>query len=86
MTTALQIARSGLDALDQRMRTISNNLANVNTTGFKRDRAAFVSLAYQDARQAGTRSRAPTPNMPPALAPAPACAWRAPNASTRRAR
>jgi flagellar basal-body rod protein FlgG len=56
MTTALQIARSGLDALDQRMRTISNNLANVNTTGFKRDRAAFVSLAYQDARQAGTAS------------------------------
>lgn len=58
MTTALQIARSGLDALDQRMRTISNNLANVNTTGFKRDRAAFASLAYQDARQAGVASGA----------------------------
>ena len=58
MTTALQIARSGLDALDQRMRTISNNLANVNTTGFKRDRAAFASLAYQDARQAGAASGA----------------------------
>ena len=56
MTTALQIARSGLDALDQRMRTISNNLANVNTTGFKRDRAAFVTLMYQDPRQAGTPS------------------------------
>jgi flagellar basal-body rod protein FlgG len=56
MTTALQIARSGLDALDQRMRTISNNLANVNTTGFKRDRAAFVTLGYQDPRQAGTPS------------------------------
>ena len=36
MTTALQIARSGLDALDHRMKTISNNLANVSTTGFKR--------------------------------------------------
>ncbi len=58
MTSALQIARSGLDALDQRMRTISNNLANVNTTGFKRDRAAFVSLMYQDPRQAGTPSGA----------------------------
>ncbi len=56
MTSTLQIARSGLDALDQRMRTISNNLANVSTTGFKRDRAAFVTLAYQDARAAGTAS------------------------------
>ena len=56
MTSALQIARSGLDALDQKMRTISNNLANVNTTGFKRDRAAFVTLMYQDPRQAGTPS------------------------------
>jgi flagellar basal-body rod protein FlgG len=58
MTSSLQIARSGLDALDQRMRTISNNLANVNTTGFKRDRAAFVSLMYQDGRQAGAPSSA----------------------------
>ncbi|WP_426164921.1 flagellar basal-body rod protein FlgG [Sandarakinorhabdus sp. DWP1-3-1] len=58
MTSALQIARSGLDALDQRMRTISNNLANVNTTGFKRDRAAFVTLMYQDPRQAGAPSGA----------------------------
>ncbi len=56
MTSALQIARSGLDALDQRMRTISNNLANVNTTAFKRDRSAFVTLMYQDPRQAGAPS------------------------------
>jgi flagellar basal-body rod protein FlgG len=58
MTSVLQIARSGLDALDQRMKTISNNLANVNTTGFKRDRAAFVSMMYQDSRQAGAPSGA----------------------------
>ena len=58
MTSALQIARSGLDALDQRMRTISNNLANVNTTAFKRDRAAFVTMMYQDSRQAGAPSGA----------------------------
>jgi len=58
MTSALQIARSGLDALDQRMKTISNNLANVNTTGFKRDRAAFVSLMYQDSRAPGAPSGA----------------------------
>jgi flagellar basal-body rod protein FlgG len=60
MTTALQIARSGLDALDQRMKTISNNLANVNTTGFKRDRASFVTLMYQDERGAGAASGADT--------------------------
>jgi flagellar basal-body rod protein FlgG len=56
MTTALQIARSGLDALDQRMKTISNNLANVSTTGFKRDRASFASLMYQDDRSPGAAS------------------------------
>lgn len=53
MTAALQIARSGLDALDMRMKTISNNLANVNTTGFKRDRASFATMMYQTAREAG---------------------------------
>lgn len=53
MTSSLQIARSGLDALDQRMKAISNNLANVSTTGFKRDRAAFVTMMYDDPRQAG---------------------------------
>ncbi|MBB6226693.1 flagellar basal-body rod protein FlgG [Polymorphobacter multimanifer] len=53
MTSALQIARSGLDALDQRMKAISNNLANVGTTGFKRDRAAFVTMLYDDPRAAG---------------------------------
>jgi flagellar basal-body rod protein FlgG len=58
MTSALQIARSGLDALDQKMRVISNNLANVNTTGFKRDRANFETLMYQNERQAGAPSAA----------------------------
>ena len=56
MTSALQIARSGLDALDQRMKAISNNLANVNTTGFKRDRAAFVTMLYDDPRTPGAPS------------------------------
>ncbi len=44
---ALHVARTGLDAQSARMRVIANNLANVNTTGFKRDRAEFESLAYQ---------------------------------------
>ena len=44
---ALHVARTGLDAQSSRMRVIANNLANVNTTGFKRDRATFETLAYQ---------------------------------------
>ncbi len=38
------------------MRVIANNLANIGTTGFKRDRANFATLAYQDARVAGQQS------------------------------
>jgi flagellar basal-body rod protein FlgG len=51
---ALQVARSGLDAQNRRMQVIANNLANVNTTGFKRDRASFETLAYQQIVAAGT--------------------------------
>lgn len=48
MTTgALHVARTGLDAQNTRMQVIANNLANVNTTGFKRDRASFATLGYQ---------------------------------------
>ena len=53
MPNSLHIARSGLEALDARLRTISNNLANANTVGFKRDRAAFETLLYQTDRPAG---------------------------------
>ncbi len=42
------------------MRVIANNLANVGTTGFKRDRANFATLAYQDARVAGQQSSGET--------------------------
>lgn len=56
MSSALHTARSGLDAQDMRMKVISNNLANVNTTGFKRDRADFETLMYQNVRQAGAAS------------------------------
>jgi len=55
-SSALQVARTGLEAQDTRMRVISNNLANVSTTAFKRDRANFATLAYQDARVAGQQS------------------------------
>jgi flagellar basal-body rod protein FlgG len=59
-SSALNVARTGLEAQDQRMRVIANNLANVGTTGFKRDRANFATLAYQDARVAGQQSSSET--------------------------
>lgn len=55
-SSALQVARTGLDAQSDRMRIIANNLANVNTTAFQRDRAEFASLAYQVVTAAGARS------------------------------
>ena len=53
---ALHVARTGLDAQNERMRVIANNLANVNTTGFKRDRADFETLAYQAITNPGAPS------------------------------
>jgi len=55
-TSALHVARTGLEAQDSRMRVIANNLANIGTTGFKRDRANFATLAYQNERIAGQQS------------------------------
>ena len=59
-SAAMHIARTGLDAQDMRMRVISNNLANVNTTGFKKDRAAFETLAYQTVTTPGAQSTSET--------------------------
>jgi flagellar basal-body rod protein FlgG len=59
-SSAMHIARTGLDAQDTRMRVISNNLANVNTTAFKRDRASFQTLAYQVVTAPGAQSTAET--------------------------
>ena len=50
---SLWIAKTGLDAQQTRMSVVSNNLANVNTTGFKRGRAVFEDLLYQNVTQAG---------------------------------
>lgn len=55
MQSSLWIAKTGLAAQDMKMSTISNNLANVNTVGFKRDRAAFSDLFYQMERQPGAQ-------------------------------
>lgn len=56
MTSPLWVAKTGLDAQQTRMSVISNNLANVSTTGYKRSRAAFEDLIYQNVRQTGAQS------------------------------
>ncbi len=56
MSQTLWIAKTGLDAQQTRMAVISNNLANVNTIGFKKGRAVFEDLIYQNVRQAGAQS------------------------------
>ncbi|MDT8428264.1 MAG: flagellar basal-body rod protein FlgG [Pseudomonadales bacterium] len=56
MHAALYISKTGLSAQDNRLTTISNNLANVATNGFKRDRVAFEDLLYQIQRQPGASS------------------------------
>jgi flagellar basal-body rod protein FlgG len=56
MNQALWVAKTGLDAQQTRMTVVSNNLANVNTTGFKRGRAVFEDLLYQNVRQVGGQS------------------------------
>jgi flagellar basal-body rod protein FlgG len=50
---ALWAAKTGLDAQQTEMSVISNNLANVNTTGYKEDRAVFEDLLYQNQAQVG---------------------------------
>lgn len=53
MMAALWVSKTGLNAQDVALRTISNNLANVSNVGFKRDRAVFQDLLYQIQRQPG---------------------------------
>src|SRR5688572_3079399 len=53
MNPALWAAKTGLDAQQTRMTVTANNLANVNTTGFKKGRAVFEDLLYQNVRQVG---------------------------------
>lgn len=55
MIRSLWIAKTGLESQQTNMDVISNNLANVNTTGFKRSRAVFEDLMYQTLRQPGAQ-------------------------------
>lgn len=56
MIRSLWIAKTGLEAQQTNMDVISNNLANVSTNGFKRQRAVFQDLLYQTMRQPGAQS------------------------------
>ena len=53
MEPALWAAKTGLDAQQTQMTVTANNLANANTTGFKRSRAVFDDLLYQNLSQVG---------------------------------
>lgn len=53
---ALSTAATGMAAQDLNVEVISNNIANMNTVGFKRQQAEFEDLLYQDVERAGTQS------------------------------
>ncbi|PSJ16786.1 flagellar basal-body rod protein FlgG [Nitrosomonas supralitoralis] len=56
MIRSLWISKTGLEAQQTKLDVIANNLANVNTNGFKRSRAVFEDLMYQTLRQPGAQS------------------------------
>ena len=56
MIRSLWIAKTGLDAQQTQLDTITHNLANVSTVGYKRSHAVFEDLLYQNMRQAGAQS------------------------------
>ncbi len=56
MLASLWISKTGLTAQDNALASISNNLANVSTTGYKRERAVFQDLLYQVDKQPGAQS------------------------------
>jgi flagellar basal-body rod protein FlgG len=56
MIRSLWISKTGMEAQQTQLDTISHNLANVSTNGFKRGHAVFEDLIYQNLRQAGANS------------------------------
>jgi len=61
---ALAIAATGMSAQEQNLEVIANNIANINTTGFKRSRAEFTDLIYQSERLMGVSSRGRDATVP----------------------
>jgi len=58
MIRALHTSATGMAAQESNVNTISNNIANVNTTGFKKDRTEFDDLLYETVQEAGAKSSA----------------------------
>ncbi|MDC8784291.1 flagellar basal-body rod protein FlgG [Roseateles koreensis] len=56
MIRSLWIAKTGMEAQQTQLDTISNNLANVGTNGYKRSHAVFEDLIYQNLRQSGANT------------------------------
>ena len=56
MEAALWVSKTGLDAQNTNVSVIANNLANVSTVGYKKGRAVFEDLLYQNIRQPGAAS------------------------------
>jgi flagellar basal-body rod protein FlgG len=61
---ALSIAATGMAAQDMNVQVIANNIANINTTAFKRGRAEFTDLIYQSERLPGVSSRGQNNTIP----------------------
>ncbi len=57
VTRALHTAASGMAAQEENVNAISNNIANVNTTAYKKTRVEFEDLFYQTIKEAGARSQ-----------------------------
>ena len=83
---ALTIAATGMSAQEQNLEVIANNIANINTTGFKRSRAEFTDLIYQTERLMGVASRGRDATIPKARRSASASARRRSARSICRAR
>jgi len=56
MMRALNTSATGMASMEANVNTISNNIANVNTTGFKKERAEFDSLLYHTYKEAGSKT------------------------------
>lgn len=56
LSRALNTAATGMAAQEANVNTISNNIANVNTTGYKKERTEFESLHYHTVKEAGSRT------------------------------
>ena len=84
MNPALWISKTGLDAQQTNISVTSNNLANASTVGYKKARAIFEDLLYQNINQPGGRSSADT-ELPSGLMLGRGQRWSPPRKTTVRA-